>query len=160
MQAISKLRMGHALLGAFLMLLALAICIETLQHEPIQQQAVLGPTFFPLLISAALALNGIALVFKAFRRAIDESGWLELQFLPVLIVLGGLMVSFFLLETAGWVICSAITFTAAAAAFGERRQWINVPVGLIIGVLSFFIFNNLLGLSLPGGWIIDNYFSY
>ncbi|MDB5622659.1 MAG: tripartite tricarboxylate transporter TctB family protein [Devosia sp.] len=159
MQAISRLRMGHALLGALLLLLALAITIETLQHEPIQQQAVLGPTFFPLLISAALTLNGVALIFKALRGQIDDNEWLELQFLPVLVILGGLTASFFLLETAGWVICSAITFTVTASAFGERRQGINVSVGLIIGVLSFYIFNNLLGLSLPGGWIIDNYFS-
>lgn len=113
---------------------------------------VLGPRLFPYLIGAGLFLTGCATLVSAYRRRERESEALDL--VPLLWIVGALVVPIVLIRTAGWIPVSTLIFALGARAFGSRRVWLDLALGLAFGVVTFALFNYVLGLNLPAGsWI-------
>lgn len=113
---------------------------------------VLGPRLFPYIVGAGLFLTGLAILLSALRGRKREPEALELA--PLLWIVGALVVPIVLIRAAGWIPVSALIFALGARAFGSRRLWLDLALGLAFGVVTFALFNYGLGLNLPAGsWI-------
>jgi putative tricarboxylic transport membrane protein len=159
MNSTTKLQIGNIVLGAILLLLAILVAVETFSLTPPTQQATIGPAFFPLLIALGLAVNAAALLWQALRGKVPADHWVKHDVAPVLIVLAGLVVQMALLTTAGWIVSTTLLFATVAWAFSSRRVGLNLLIGFVVSAASFYMFNEVLGLSLPKGWIIETFIS-
>lgn len=157
MNSTIKLQIGNFALGAILLLLAILVAVETFSLSPPTQQATVGPAFFPLLIALGLAVNAAALFWQALRGRIPADQWLKHDMVPVLIVLAGLTVQMALLTTAGWIVATTLLFATVARAFDSHRILLDLLIGFVLSAASFYMFNEVLGLSLPQGWIVETF---
>ncbi|MBL0403336.1 tripartite tricarboxylate transporter TctB family protein [Microvirga aerilata] len=157
MHSTTKLQIGNLALGAILFLLAVLVAVETVSLTPPTQQATVGPAFFPLLVALGLAANAAALFWQALRGRVSADQWLKHDMAPMLIVLAGLVLQMALLTTAGWIVATTLLFATVARAFGSRRIVLDLLIGFLLSAASFYMFNEVLGLSLPQGWIVETF---
>lgn len=68
-------------------------------------------------------------------------------------VVGGIVVAIATMPFAGWVLSAAFLFWIVSWALGSRRRIFDVAVAFIFASLVQLIFNGLLGLSLPSGFL-------
>lgn len=157
MHSTTKLQIGNLALGAILFLLAVLVAVETVSLTPPTQQATVGPAFFPLLVALGLAGNAAALFWQTLRGRVSADQWLKHDMAPMLIVLAGLVLQMALLTTAGWIVATTLLFATVARAFGSRRIVLDLLIGFLLSAASFYMFNEVLGLSLPQGWIVETF---
>ncbi|MCU0815847.1 MAG: tripartite tricarboxylate transporter TctB family protein [Cypionkella sp.] len=72
---------------------------------------------------------------------------------PLLWIIGGLGAQLVLIGPLGFSIATGILFACTASGFGHRKPWISLPVGVVLATLVFGIFDQLLKLNLPTGWL-------
>jgi hypothetical protein len=53
----------------------------------------------------------------------------------------------------GWVPTCAVVFALGARAFNSRRPILDLAIGAVLGGVTLTLFNEVLGLSLPIGWL-------
>lgn len=117
--------------------------VETISQDPI------GPKGYPYMIGAALIGLAIWTVIEALRGDFPER---ELQNLPpILWILGGLAAQLLLLHAVGFSIATGILFASTAYAFGQRRLYMTIPIGVIFAYFVWVVFAQGLGLGLPAG---------
>jgi putative tricarboxylic transport membrane protein len=149
------LRIGEAVLGGVVLGLGLFVAIETSVMEVTASNAAIGPRLFPFLVALALLMVGAFVLRQAFFGHIAHERGFELDWLAVALVLGGLLLQMFLVESLGWIIATTLLFVAATLAFRERRVLISIAIGLALTCLTYVVFNYGLGLSLPVGTTIE-----
>ena len=111
--------------------------------------AGVGPADIPRMIGWGLVVLALFTVIDAVRSGpVDR---IRQQPVPVLWILAGLGLQLALLHWAGFVIASGLLFACTAAAFGNRRFALTVPVGLIFAGAVYGMFDRVLQLNLPGG---------
>ncbi|MFC4115866.1 tripartite tricarboxylate transporter TctB family protein [Nonomuraea zeae] len=121
-------------------------------------QAV-GPRAFPLLVGGGLAVVAVIGVVQAFRPGAagaresepDEAG--STHWPSVLWLVGALAGYALLLVPAGYWQTTTVFFVAVARVLGSRRPVRDVLVGLVLALATYFLFDRLLGISLPPGLI-------
>ena len=145
------LRLGEAVLAAFIFALGVFMAVETSMLRTGPGYAAIGPKLFPWLIAAGLLLVGLALLYEARAGAVGQPLGFELELPPALAVTAGLILQMVLIRPAGFVIASAVLFVAVAYAFGSRRPALNTAVGLALCALTYVAFTRGLGLVLPAG---------
>lgn len=111
--------------------------------------ARIGPATFPYVIAAVLLGLSVWTVIEAWRgqfpeRDHDETG-------PIIWIVGGLAAQLLLLNTAGFSIATGLLFAATARAFGKRRLYVSIPLGILISFAIWVLFSQVLRLSLPAG---------
>ena len=111
--------------------------------------ARIGPATFPYVIAAVLLALSVWTVIEAWRgqfpeRDHDETG-------PIIWIVGGLAAQLLLLNTAGFSIATGLLFAATARAFGKRRLYVSIPLGILISFAIWVLFSQVLRLSLPAG---------
>lgn len=109
----------------------------------------IGPATVPFVIAGGLLVLAAWTVFEAFRG--DFPARDRQEFGPVVWIVGGLAVQMLLLKTAGFSIATGLLFAATAAAFGKRKLWLTIPIGILLCLGVWLIFAGLLQLSLPAG---------
>ncbi|MEV4574545.1 tripartite tricarboxylate transporter TctB family protein [Nonomuraea jabiensis] len=150
-------------LAAAVVVLAQAFAIQ--QGEGYQ---AVGPRAFPLLVGAGLAVVSVIGVVQAFRpgtrapaTAVDagvpEDGGGEAAEKPhwpsVLLLIGSLAAYALLLVPAGYWQATTAFFVAVARVLGSRRLVRDVLVGLALALATYFLFDRLLGITLPPGLV-------
>jgi putative tricarboxylic transport membrane protein len=145
------LRLGEAVLAAFILLLGAFVAVETAMLRTGPGYAAIGPKLFPWLVAAGLLLVGIALLHGARAGAVAQPVGFELDLPPPLVVTAGLVLQMVLMRPAGFVIATAVLFVAVAYALGSRRIVLNAAVGLVLCAITYFAFTRGLGLVLPAG---------
>ncbi|MFD1744345.1 tripartite tricarboxylate transporter TctB family protein [Rhizobium helianthi] len=136
-------------IAAVLVALSATIFIDAARLREVTGYSPVGPATVPQWIAIALLLLAIWTVVAAFRGDFPERDRQEIK--PVVWVIGGLAAQMLLLNTAGFSIATGVLFAATAAAFGKRKIWISLPVGIILCLVVWLIFAGLLQLSLPAG---------
>src|SRR5262245_16038715 len=116
-----SLRLGEAVLGGVVLALGLFIATETSMLEVAPSNAAIGPRLFPFLVAAGLLIVGACVLWQAFFGHIAHERGFELDWLAVGLVLGGLLLQLYFIESLGWIIASTILFVCATLAFRERR---------------------------------------
>ena len=108
-----------------------------------------GPATVPQWIAFGLVGLAVWTAIAAFRRDFPEREHQEIA--PVAWIIGGLAGQMLLLPTLGFSIATGVLFAATARAFGKRKLWISLPIGIAICLAVWLIFALLLQLSLPAG---------
>ncbi|HEX5079201.1 MAG TPA: tripartite tricarboxylate transporter TctB family protein [Geminicoccaceae bacterium] len=145
------LRLGEAVLAAFVLALGVFIAVETAMLRSGPGYAAIGPKLFPWLVAAGLLLVGTALLHEARAGTVAQPAGFELDLPPPLIVTVGLILQMLLMKPAGFVIATAVLFVAVAYALGSRRILLNAAVGLLLCAITYVAFTRGLGLVLPAG---------
>ncbi|MEU8396410.1 tripartite tricarboxylate transporter TctB family protein [Nonomuraea sp. NPDC048892] len=137
-----------------------------------------GPRAFPLLVGVGLAVVSVIGVIQAFRPGStpgevaagsvasgeDTSGEVapgedasvedgETHWPSVLMLLGALAAYALLLVPAGYWQATTLFFVAVARVLGSRRLVRDVLAGLVLALATYFLFDRLLGITLPPGLI-------
>ena len=115
------------------------------------QRNTFSPTARPVMVVVGLLVLRQAL----FGHIAHERGF-ELDWPAVAWVGGGLLVQLWLVEWLGWIVATALLFLAGTLAFQDRRVPLNLAIGLVLAGLTFWIFNDGLGLSLPVGTVFED----
>lgn len=135
--------------AAALAVLAGVILWDTSHIAAVVNYSPVGPTTIPYAVAFGLLGLSVWTVFEAWRGDFPEREPQEAR--PVLWVIGGLAAQMLLLKTAGFSIATGVLFAATAYAFGKRKIWISLPVGILLCLAVWFVFARQLQLSLPAG---------
>ena len=111
--------------------------------------ARVGPTTFPYVIAAGLAILAVGTALSALRGGFPERDPERLG--PIVWIVGGLVLQLLLLKPAGFSIATGLLFALTAKGFGRGPLWLTIPTGIVFALVIWLIFTQLLTLSLPAG---------
>jgi putative tricarboxylic transport membrane protein len=132
--------------------------------------AGVGPNFLPWVISAALALCGLMLLWEVwtggYRDMPEPSGAAHGDWRALAWVSAGVLLNASLITTIGFILSCSLCFVLAVRGLrssegkpaGDLRQTITDAVtGILIAAPVFWLFTKVLAVNLPGitssGWI-------
>ena len=126
--------------------------VQIVDARHIQAKVVygMGPQVMPNIIAIGLIVLAIGNGINALRGDTPEPE--DMQFGPVLLVLGGLAAMIAIIGLGGGFIpAMTVLFAATATAFGRRAILTDLILGFVIATIIYLIFNKLLTLGLPAG---------
>ncbi|MDB6455182.1 tripartite tricarboxylate transporter TctB family protein [Falsirhodobacter sp. 20TX0035] len=152
-------RLGPVLVASAVLLTGIGVLwASTLIHVS-PAYARIGPTVFPRIVGAALAVLGVLLLVNAFagRWQCEATDAEEppLDLVPLAWVAGGLVLNLLLIAQIGFILSSTLMYLLVAKGFGARRIWLAALVGFILALVAYFGFAQLLGLRMGDGLIED-----
>ncbi len=118
----------------------------------------MGPDsgFFPMICGAIITLCGLILVIKPKKNHVENPDWPKRSAIfRILGVLGGLVAMAITLPLLGFAISAAITTFVLLQTVERSRIIESVIVTLASVIFVMYIFDHLLGMSLPRspwGW--------
>ena len=120
-----------------------------------------GPRVIPYLVGAGLVVTGLWFAIDVIRGRLaqptagddaeDVDLSLDTDWATVAMIAASLLVYLLLLERAGFIIASALLFVGAAFGMGSRHLIRDPVVGLVLSVVTYFVFTEGLSLRLPEG---------
>ncbi len=113
--------------------------------------AGIGSGDAPLFVGFCLWALALAHVWKGLRSG--AMGVPRQNPVPILFIIGGLALQLVLLHPLGFSIASGLLFACTAAAFGKRNFAISLPVGIGFALGVYGVFDQLLKLNLPAGFL-------
>ena len=140
---------GDMVAGVFGIFLGFAVMIGATRlhlgtpHEP-------QPGFFPFVAGAILAvLCGILLVKALIGRGQGTEAFGEL-WRPV-VLMAGLFVYSVVLDVLGYVVATVILAGVILRVLDTKTWWKVAVLSLLLSIGTYFLFDRLLDVSLPGG---------
>lgn len=121
---------------------------------PLGTPGRMGPGFFPIMISALLALTGIGILLRA-RLGMSELIRLA-RLMPLFIVSGAIIAFGFLLDKLGLPLAVLLLcIGAATASVRFEFDWKAVAGAAVFSIVCGILFVTLLGLPIPlvGSWL-------
>jgi putative tricarboxylic transport membrane protein len=132
--------------------------------------AGVGPNFLPWVISAALALCGLMLLWEVwtggYRQMPEPSGAAHGDWRALAWVSAGVLLNASLITTIGFILSCSLCFVLAVRglrfsegkpAGGLRQTMTDAVTGILISAPVFWLFTKVLAVNLPGitssGWI-------
>ena len=132
--------------------------------------AGVGPDFLPWVVSAALAVCGVMLIWEVrtggYRHMEEPSGAPRGDWRALAWVSAGVLLNASLITTIGFILSCALCFVLAVRGLrasegkpiGDLRQTVKDAVtGMVISAPVYWLFTKLLAVNLPGvtasGWI-------
>ncbi|MBW5423837.1 tripartite tricarboxylate transporter TctB family protein [Streptomyces sp. BG9H] len=141
-----------SLLGALVLTDALAMDVEITQRGPI------GPKTVPVAVGTGLLVVALLLAVDVLRGGRGEAEGGEdidlsepADWRTVLLLAGVFLATAVLIEPLGFPVAGALLFWGSAYALGSRHLDRDPLIAAGLSVLTYVIFNNLLGVPLPGG---------
>lgn len=153
-----SLRLLGLRLGAAFLLFVGAIAVsQALRIGQSAGYSVVGPRFFPLVVS--FGLLGLGMIFL-----LRTTLWPDLElaqevsqeeatthWLTVIWLLLALVVYAFLLGPMGYTLATALFFPVVARVLGSRQPLRDLIIGLTLGLVVYLVFTRVLGVRLPAG---------
>jgi hypothetical protein len=150
-----RLPIGETVIALGVIALAVVIFVQTLSVPVSPLYAKVGPTVFPFITAAGLALLGILLLVEAVR-----GGWQteeEKEVTPdrpaLLWVAAGLVLNVALIVPAGFTIASVIMFVCVARGFGSKKILRDAAIGAAFALIAYFGFAKTLGINIGSGFV-------
>lgn len=160
----------QTLVGAGVLLLALALAAGAVSIPSAAGYGGIGPNFLPWLIAGVLALCGVMIMREArtggFRNMEPPSGAARGNWAAVAWVSAGLLANAALITTIGFILSCTLCYllavqglrSAAGQPFGQARTLaVDLVTGLAISAPVFWTFTQFLAINLPGltatGWL-------
>lgn len=157
-------------IGAGALVLAAVLGAGATQIPGTAGYAGVGPNFLPWLVTAALALCGVGLLWQSlrggYRHREPPSGGERADWPPLLWVCAGVALNALLIERIGFILACTLCFMCAvrglrrsegALAGGPRRWALDFVTGCLIAAPAYWLFTQVLGINLPGltgtGWL-------
>lgn len=152
--------LGLRIFAVALLAFGLFVLFGTFQISGREGLSLSGPRFFPLVVAVGLLVFGtLFLISTTLRRdrylgekAAAEGAATDWPTTGQAVAI--LVVYAFLLDSLGYIVATALLFPAAAYVLGSRgRRKVlrNLAIGVVLGVVVFFSFTELLGVRLPDG---------
>lgn len=151
----------HSELGVSVLLLVLGVLVLTdalTMDVDIAQRGPIGPRTVPIVVGAGLLLIALLLAVDVLRggRAESEAGEdVDLSepadWRTVLLLAGVFLATAVLIDPLGFPVAGALLFWGAAFTLGSRRVDRDPLIAAVLSLLTYVLFNNLLGVPLPGG---------
>ncbi|MFE4614399.1 tripartite tricarboxylate transporter TctB family protein [Streptomyces niveus] len=151
----------HSELGVSLMLLVLGVLVLTdalTMDVDITQRGPVGPKTVPIVIGVGLLVLAVLLSLDVLRGGRGESETGEdidlsepSDWRTVLLLAGVFLGNAVLIGPLGFPISGALLFWGSAYALGSRHPRRDPLIAAGLSLFTYFIFNNLLGVPLPGG---------
>jgi len=152
--------LGPRIFAVALLTFGLFVLFGTFQISGREGLSPSGPRFFPLVVAVGLLVFGtLFLISTTLRqdRYLGEKAAAEeaaTDWPTTGLVAAILVVYAFLLDPLGYIVATALLFPAAAYVLGSRgrsKVLRNLTIGVVLGVVVFFSFTELLGVRLPDG---------
>lgn len=151
----------HSELGVCALLLALGVLVLTdalTMDVDITQRGPVGPKTVPLVVGTGLLVVAALLAVDVLRggRGQAETGEdIDLSepadWRTVLLLTGVFLGAAVLIEPLGFPVAGALLFWGAAFALGSRGFDRDPLIAAVVSLVTYAVFNNLLGVPLPGG---------
>ena len=139
-------------LGALVLGDALTMDVEITQRGPV------GPKTVPIVVGIGLLVIAALLAVDVLRGGRGEAEGGEdidlsepADWRTVLLLAGVFLGAAVLIEPVGFPVAGALLFWGAAFALGSRRFDRDPLIAAVLSLATYVIFNNLLGVPLPGG---------
>ncbi|MGH4030842.1 tripartite tricarboxylate transporter TctB family protein [Actinomycetota bacterium Odt1-20B] len=139
-------------LGALVLTDALTMDVEITQRGPV------GPKTVPVVVGIGLLVVAVLLAVDVLRGGHGEAEGGEdidlsepTDWRTVLLLAGVFLATAVLIEPLGFPVAGALLFWGAAYALGSRHLDRDPLIAAGLSVVTFFVFDNLLGVPLPGG---------
>lgn len=112
---------------------------------------IVGPSAYPYIIGGLMAILAVFLFFQSRPEPAGKAFWAR-HGKPILLAIS-LYAYIRLLEPAGFIL-STFAFLAAGHVWLGERSWVrSAALGAAVTAALWFLFNRLLGLSLPAGFL-------
>ena len=161
---------AQAAVGAGTLLVGLGLAAGATQIASQAGYAGVGPNFLPWVVGVALTAGGALLLWQAmsggFRNFETPSGAANGYWPGFAWVSAGLLANAALITRIGFILSCVVCFVLAVRGFhaaeGRRdlslRRWLtDAAIGFAIAAPVYWMFTQLLGISLPGltstGWL-------
>lgn len=151
----------HSELGVCALLLALGVLVlsDALTMDvDIAQRGPIGPRTVPIVVGIGLLLIAVLLAVDVLRGGRGEAEGGEdvdlsepADWRTVLLLAGVFLGSAVLIDPLGFPLAGALLFWGAAYALGSRRTDRDPLIAAVLSLVTYVVFNNLLGVPLPGG---------
>ncbi|MFD5648013.1 tripartite tricarboxylate transporter TctB family protein [Streptomyces sp. NPDC127039] len=151
----------HSELGVCVLLLALGVLVLTdalTMDVDITQRGPVGPKTVPVVVGIGLLVIAALLAVDVLRGGrgeaeggedVDLSEPADLR--TVLLLSGIFLGAAALIEPAGFPVAGALLFWGAAFALGSRRVDRDPLIAAVLSLITYVVFDKLLGVPLPGG---------
>jgi putative tricarboxylic transport membrane protein len=153
----SRLALPEFLIGIGLLACAGGVLWQTLAIPVSPMYSKVGPTVFPYMTMAGLAVLAVFLLVAAWRggwQPDDEkdtpADWKAMAF-----VVAGLLANVALIQPLGFTFASVVMFVLVTFGFGSRNPLRDGLLGLILALAAYFGFARALGVNIGAG-VIEN----
>ncbi|MFE5615958.1 tripartite tricarboxylate transporter TctB family protein [Streptomyces sp. NPDC056524] len=140
------------LIGVLVLTDALTMTVDIAQRGPV------GPKTVPVVVGTGLLVVAVLLAIDVLRGGRGESEGGEDVDLSepadrrTVLLLAGVFLAFaVLIGPVGFPVAGALLFWGAAYALGSRHLHRAPLIAAGLSLLTYVVFNNLLGVPLPGG---------
>ena len=149
--------MPEFLIGLGLLGFAGVALWQTLSIPVSPMYAKVGPTIFPYITVAGLALLAIFLIVQALRGGWqpDEEKEVALDWRAFGFVVVGLVANAVLIHPLGFTAASTIMFVLITHGFGSKQPLRDAAIGFLLALASYFGFAKALGVNIGAG-LIEN----
>ncbi len=140
-------RWWDRVLGAVLLLVALAFIAGAARLQVPFQYEPLGPKAFPIVLGTLLAICGVVLTLRP-----DTVEWFDSRAAAWRVLAGALLLCLYaaLFEPLGFILSTALAVTAMSRLFGLSVGPAAL-YGVALAVIGYFGVGEGMGLNLPAG---------
>ena len=139
---------GDIVVGLFFLAIGIVFMIGAIKLQ-VGVPTEPHPGFFPFIDGIILIVLSVLFLFQAWGGKAGESPAFGKMGGPVLVVLT-LILYVATLETLGYIITTTV-LSAVVLKVMETKRRVLLLVSLILAVVSYLVFDRLLGVSLPRG---------
>ncbi|MFB4267619.1 tripartite tricarboxylate transporter TctB family protein [Nonomuraea sp. GTA35] len=145
-------------LAVVVLVLGVLVVVGTLDVSAAASQLGIGPRFFPMLVGGAMVLIGLFYVADVLRgghgdpeesedvNAAAPTDWRSLA------LVSGIFLAFAaLLDLLGWIVGASLLFFGLSVALGAEHRLRAAVIAVVMGVATYLLFVNGLGVNLPNG---------
>ena len=151
------LRPANIAVGCFLALLGLFILYAASMIR-VGVERALSPRTFPFAIGFLILFCGIGLAIKSwrFRGEDPKIHWPDREGLKInLVSLILLALYIVLMKPLGFPL-STFLYVTCSIWYLKPAKWVTaIVIGLIFGIISYYVFIHLLKLSFPVGFLLE-----
>jgi putative tricarboxylic transport membrane protein len=148
---------------ALLVALGVLVLVDAIRMPTdFTQRGPVGPKTVPIVVGVALLLVAVLLARDVLRGGRGEAEGGEdidlsasSDWRTVLLLSAAFLANAALIGVVGFPISGAILFWGAAYALGSRNFVRDPLIAAAMSVVTFILFNNLLGVPLPGGPLME-----
>jgi putative tricarboxylic transport membrane protein len=148
---------------ALLVVLGVLVLVDAIRiPTDFAQRGPVGPKAVPVVVGVALLVVAALLVRDVLRGGRGESETGEdvdlaapSDWRTVLLLSAAFLANAALIGVVGFPISGAILFWGAAYALGSRSFVRDPLIAAALSIATFVAFNNLLGVPLPGGPLME-----
>ncbi|MER5769434.1 tripartite tricarboxylate transporter TctB family protein [Streptomyces sp. NPDC001985] len=151
----------HSELGVSVLLFLIGVLVLTdafTMDVDIAQRGPVGPKTVPIVVGAGLIVIAVLLAVDVLRGGRGEAeGGEDIDLSEpsdwrTVLLLAGVFLGFAVLITPiGFPVSGMLLFWGAAFSLGSRHYHRDPLIAAFLSLTTYYVFNNLLGVPLPGG---------